>query len=504
MCSAPVAVTRRCPFPASSSLSPAESASRATAACTPPAPAWISNWINPSLPRQIKAPASTQRGAAAPTLPRAMGGFSEGRGWGMWEPCTLVAGAWGTARRDRPGGRSASSWGSPSPAVPPLPSVPAVCMCLRACVCVYIIIYISLFAGRLRQWAGSWRQSQLSGLRVAVPLVNCCRQTILRREGEEGGQCRQRRRSRFQSLLTLPNDKLLFGNLLLLEAGVSPERAPSPVPRAGSAPCCGHGPPCPGAPCRRWVRWPPAPAALAEGSGCLAARGGKGLNRGRAQEFCKGNWLFQTSGEGEEPRLRGGLLGAKLLLEQSPGCGRCGQAVTQTRARMRLSTPSHGHLGCAGVLPGLGPCGARWALSRASPPCLVCVQHAPGRRNLPEDCTEPSRIALPPLPLPESPHSSQDLLHTWLRGVVGCHRPLLWAGEEPSVLPARAAPGQSSTCPADALKILLVCEVSTQKPGRWKSGERSGVTITRSKATITCRKPSQRTAGVRGRRRGLG
>lgn len=68
-CSAPVAVTRRCPFPASSSLSPAESANPATAASTPAAPAWTSNWTSPSLPRPTEFLAWERRGAAEPTLP---------------------------------------------------------------------------------------------------------------------------------------------------------------------------------------------------------------------------------------------------------------------------------------------------------------------------------------------------------------------------------------------------------------------------------------------------
>lgn len=82
MCSAPVAVTRRCPFLVSSSLNPAESANRATAACTQAVPALISNWINPSLPRQIKVPASKQRGSSransSPTDTQILGGLRLG------------------------------------------------------------------------------------------------------------------------------------------------------------------------------------------------------------------------------------------------------------------------------------------------------------------------------------------------------------------------------------------------------------------------------------------
>lgn len=62
----------------------------------------------------------------------------------MREPCTSEVGAWNTARRDRPRGRTAGLWDSPFPAIPPFLSVLSVCMCLRACVCVcvYIIIYM--------------------------------------------------------------------------------------------------------------------------------------------------------------------------------------------------------------------------------------------------------------------------------------------------------------------------------------------------------------------------
>lgn len=57
MFSAPAAATRRCRFPASSFLSPVESASLAITTCTPPAPAWTSNWRNPLLPLQTEASA---------------------------------------------------------------------------------------------------------------------------------------------------------------------------------------------------------------------------------------------------------------------------------------------------------------------------------------------------------------------------------------------------------------------------------------------------------------
>lgn len=55
MCFAPAAVTRRCRSPASSSSNPAGSASPATAASTPVAPALTSNWTNPLLPLQTEA-----------------------------------------------------------------------------------------------------------------------------------------------------------------------------------------------------------------------------------------------------------------------------------------------------------------------------------------------------------------------------------------------------------------------------------------------------------------
>lgn len=55
MYSAPVAVTRRFQFLASSSLNPVECASLAIAAYIPQAPALTLNWINPLLPLQIEA-----------------------------------------------------------------------------------------------------------------------------------------------------------------------------------------------------------------------------------------------------------------------------------------------------------------------------------------------------------------------------------------------------------------------------------------------------------------
>lgn len=54
-------------------------------------------------------------------------------------------GAWNTAWQDRARGRTAGLWDSPFPAIPPFLSVLSVCMCLRARVCVYIIIYICSF-----------------------------------------------------------------------------------------------------------------------------------------------------------------------------------------------------------------------------------------------------------------------------------------------------------------------------------------------------------------------
>ncbi|XP_043835525.1 myotubularin-related protein 3 isoform X3 [Dromiciops gliroides] len=66
MFSAPAAATRRCRFPASSSLSPAESASLAITACTPQVPASTSNWINPSLPLQTEASARRGRVGRGP------------------------------------------------------------------------------------------------------------------------------------------------------------------------------------------------------------------------------------------------------------------------------------------------------------------------------------------------------------------------------------------------------------------------------------------------------
>ncbi|XP_074062413.1 phosphatidylinositol-3,5-bisphosphate 3-phosphatase MTMR3 isoform X4 [Macrotis lagotis] len=64
--SAPAAATRRCRFPASSSLSPAESASLAITACTPRVPALTSNWINPLLPLQTEASACRGRVGRGP------------------------------------------------------------------------------------------------------------------------------------------------------------------------------------------------------------------------------------------------------------------------------------------------------------------------------------------------------------------------------------------------------------------------------------------------------
>lgn len=129
-CSAPAAVTRRCQFPASSSLSPAESANRATAVCTRAAPALILNWTNPSLPRQIKGPPG-RRGA----LPRAeecdLSGLRlEGRGG---EECCSVG------RSSAVPCCAAAVWASPLPAVPlSFLSYLCVCVCVYAPACVYI------------------------------------------------------------------------------------------------------------------------------------------------------------------------------------------------------------------------------------------------------------------------------------------------------------------------------------------------------------------------------
>lgn len=186
MCSAPVAVTRRCPFPVSSSLNPAESANPATAACTPAVPALILNWINPSLPRQIKVPASEQRGSScADSSPRdvqILGGLRLG-GCGS---CAL----WRLGR-GTPLGRTdledvPLDCGILLFQLFPLSFLSYLCVCVYARVCVYIIIYICLFAGRLWKWEGSWCQNQISLLCLTVPLPNCCRQTILGRKGEEG------------------------------------------------------------------------------------------------------------------------------------------------------------------------------------------------------------------------------------------------------------------------------------------------------------------------------
>ncbi|XP_074150369.1 phosphatidylinositol-3,5-bisphosphate 3-phosphatase MTMR3 isoform X2 [Sminthopsis crassicaudata] len=66
MFSAPAAATRRCRFPASSYLSPVESASLAITACTPRVPALTSNWTNPSLPLQTEASARRGRVGRGP------------------------------------------------------------------------------------------------------------------------------------------------------------------------------------------------------------------------------------------------------------------------------------------------------------------------------------------------------------------------------------------------------------------------------------------------------
>lgn len=186
MCSAPVAVTRRCPFLASSSLNPAESANRATAACTQAVPALILNWINPSLPRQIEVPALKQRGSShadssstdTQILDRLrLGGCGSRALWRLGRG-TLLG---GTDLEDVP-----LDCGILLFQLFPLSFLSYLCVCVYARVCIYNNIYVCLFAGRLWKWEGSWCQNQISLLYLTVPLLNCCRQTILWRKGEEG------------------------------------------------------------------------------------------------------------------------------------------------------------------------------------------------------------------------------------------------------------------------------------------------------------------------------
>lgn len=138
-CSAPVAVTRRCPFLVSSSLNPAESANPATAACTRAVPAWISNWTNPSLPRRIEVPASTQRGSSRCRLfPRSQtGGFSVGRGWE--DAGAVHFGGWGVERRSAGQSWRTYRWilGFSFSSYSPFPFGP-ICVYVSTRVCVYI------------------------------------------------------------------------------------------------------------------------------------------------------------------------------------------------------------------------------------------------------------------------------------------------------------------------------------------------------------------------------
>lgn len=142
MCSAPVAVTRRWPFPASSSLSPAESANPATAASTLAAPAWTSNWTSPSLPRPTEFLAWERRGSSrADPSPRTRG--SQGRGRELRVELGRGALLGGTDLEDVPLdlGFSLSS-PSPFPACPVCVSVSP-----RVRVCVYNNISVCLREG---------------------------------------------------------------------------------------------------------------------------------------------------------------------------------------------------------------------------------------------------------------------------------------------------------------------------------------------------------------------
>lgn len=143
-CSAPVAVTRRCPFPASSSSSPAESANPATAASSPAAPAWTSNWTSPSLPRPTEFLAWERQGSSrADPSPRTrrsrgprLGGCAGARPWGRCSAGqTLRMCRWIV-------GFSLSS-SSPFPACPVCVSVSP-----RVRVCVYNNIAVCLREGR--------------------------------------------------------------------------------------------------------------------------------------------------------------------------------------------------------------------------------------------------------------------------------------------------------------------------------------------------------------------
>lgn len=150
-CSAPVAVTRRCPFPASSSSSPAESANPATAASTPAAPAWTSNWTSPSLPRPTEFLAWERRGSSrAEPSPRTRGSRGPRLGGHAWSPGRGRRWAGQTSRMC--GCIVGFSWSGSSPSLPVL----SVCPCPRACVCVYIIIYLCLREGAAAGPGSPW------------------------------------------------------------------------------------------------------------------------------------------------------------------------------------------------------------------------------------------------------------------------------------------------------------------------------------------------------------
>lgn len=121
--------------------------------------------------------------------------------------------------------RAAGTWASPLPAVPlSFLSYPCVCACTRLRVCVYIIIYMCLLV--------CWKIVEVGGELAPEPdlpvVFHCptaelrCRQFDGGKEtrgmgaGSAQGEGLQPQRLCFQSLLLLPNKKLLFGNLLLL------------------------------------------------------------------------------------------------------------------------------------------------------------------------------------------------------------------------------------------------------------------------------------------------
>lgn len=186
--SAPAAVTRRCPFPASSSLNPAECASRATAACTPAAPALTSNWRSPSLPPPTEGTAEEQP-RLLPRDTRVLGALGGRGGRALWRS--------GCGTRDRAPGRTAGLWDSPFPAIPHFLSVLSVCMCLRARVCIYIYNNIYMFVcWKIVEVGRELVPEPDSLLYFTVPLLNFCRQTPLRRKGE-GSQSSPRAKREF-------------------------------------------------------------------------------------------------------------------------------------------------------------------------------------------------------------------------------------------------------------------------------------------------------------------